>query len=231
MTASRRRQLAVNLAAFEQRLAQACAAAGRPRSAVTLVAVTKTFPSDDVRALADLGVTDFGENREAEARAKAAALPDLRWHFVGRLQRNKCRSIATYATAVHSVDRVELAGALADGAARAGRLIDVLVQVSLDGDPDRGGAQPADVPAVAAACDRAAGLRLSGVMAVAPMAADPDAAFAGLAAVAASLRSAYPRADAISAGMSADLESAVRNGATHVRVGTALLGGRTPLSG
>jgi len=224
----RARQLAANLAAFEQRLTAACAAAGRERSEITLIAVTKTFPATDVEALAALGVGDFGENRDSEARVKAAALADVRWHFVGRLQRNKCRSVATYADAVHSVDRVEVAAALADGATRAGRLIDVLVQVSLDGDPHRGGAQPADVPTVAAACARAESLRLSGVMAVAPMEADVDAAFARLAGVAAALVADHPRADAISAGMSGDLESAVRNGATHVRVGTALLGGRTP---
>ncbi|MDP9239822.1 MAG: YggS family pyridoxal phosphate-dependent enzyme [Actinomycetota bacterium] len=230
MSDGRARQLAANLAGFEQRLTAACAAAGRARSEVTVIAVTKTFPAADVLALATLGVGDFGENRDGEARAKAAAVPDVRWHFVGRLQRNKCRSVASYADAVHSVDRVEVAAALADGAARAGRLVDVLVQVSLDGDPARGGALPADVPAIAEACAKAECLRLSGVMAVAPMDADPDAVFARLAGVAAALVADHPRADAISAGMSGDLESAVRNGATHVRVGTALLGGRTPPS-
>lgn len=231
MSSGRAQQLAGNLEVFERRLTAACVAAGRPRSAVTVIAVTKTFPAADVRALAALGLCDFGENRDAEARAKAAAVPEVRWHFVGRLQRNKCRSVATYASAVHSVDRTELVDALAEGAARAGRLIDVLVQVSLDGDPGRGGVLPADVLPVADACARAGSLRLSGVMAVAPLGAEPDGAFARLAAVAAALTAAYPRADAISAGMTGDLESALRFGATHVRVGTALLGGRTPPSG
>lgn len=223
-------ELAANLDAVEDRLTAACTAADRRRGDITLVAVTKTFPTADVEALAALGLRDFGENRDQEARVKAAAVPSVRWHFVGRLQRNKCRSVATYADAVHSVDRVEVADALADGAARSGRLIDVLVQVSLDDDADldrdRGGALPHEVPAIAAACARAPHLRLSGVMAVAPLSADPDDAFGRLAAVAARLRSDYPRADAISAGMSGDLESALRHGSTHVRVGTALLGGR-----
>jgi pyridoxal phosphate enzyme (YggS family) len=230
VSAGRTAQLAANLAAFERRLAAACLAAGRARSDVTLIAVTKTFPAADVAALAALGVGDFGENRAAEARAKAVAVPGVRWHFVGQLQRNKCRSVATYATAVHSVDRLPVVAALADGAARAGRVVDVFVQVSLDDDTRRGGAQPADVPAVAAACARAEHLRLAGVMAVAPMGADPDEAFGRLAGMAAAVTAAHPGAAAISAGMSGDLESAVRHGATHVRVGTALLGGRTPPS-
>jgi len=230
-------ELAANLQAVEARLTAACAAAGRPRKEVTLIAVTKTFPIADVEALAGLGVRHFGENRDQDARVKAAAMPSVRWHFVGRLQRNKCRSVATYADAVHSVDRVELAEALAEGAARSGRLIDVLVQVSVADSPavdsggtgrpgGRGGAEPADVPGIAAACAGAAHLRLSGVMAVAPQDGDPDRAFTRLAEMAADLRSTYPRADAVSAGMSGDLEAALRHGATHVRVGTALLGSR-----
>jgi pyridoxal phosphate enzyme (YggS family) len=181
----------------------------------------------DVALLRDLGVGDVGENRDQEARAKAAAVPDVRWHFVGQLQRNKCRSVAAYADVVHSVDRPELVAALAAGAHRAGRLIDVLVQVGLDDDAGRGGARVEDVPSLADAVAGADGLRLGGVMAVAPLAADPDAAFARLAEVAARLQATHPRADAISAGMSGDLEAAIRYGATHVRVGTALLGGRT----
>ena len=231
MTAARRAELAANLRTLEGRLSAACAAAGRPRDAVTVIAVTKTFPAADVAALAELGVRDFGENRDQEARVKAAAVPSVRWHFVGQLQRNKCRSVATYADAVHSIDRVEIAEALERGAARAGRLIDVLVQVGLDDQPGRGGARPEDVPAVAAACAHAQHLRLSGVMAVAPLGGDPDEAFAALAAVADALRADHPRAVAISAGMTGDLEPAVRHGATHLRIGTALLGRREATAG
>ena len=227
---SRREELDHNLAAVRARVADACAAAGRPADDVTLVAVTKTWPAEDVRLLSDLGVADVGENRDQEARAKHGACADLplRWHFVGQLQRNKCRSVATYADVVHSVDRMPLVAALDRGAAAAGRTVSVLVQVALEDAPDpaRGGLAPAEVSAVAAAVAAAESLVLAGVMALAPLDADPDAAFARLAVVAAAVRAAHPGAVAVSAGMSGDLEAAIRHGATHVRVGTALLGHR-----
>jgi pyridoxal phosphate enzyme (YggS family) len=228
---SRRAELAASLAAVEQRLAAACAAAGRPRRDVTLVAVTKTRPVTDVALLAGLGVVDVAESKDQEARGKAAALPDLRWHFVGQVQRNKARSIATYADVVHSVDRPPLVDALSEGAARAGRTLDVLLQVSLASGADdaRGGAALADVPALADRVASAAALRLAGVMAVAPLGADPDGAFSRLAACAHALRRDHPDATDVSAGMSGDLEPAVAHGATYVRVGTALLGARPPL--
>jgi pyridoxal phosphate enzyme (YggS family) len=225
---TRTAEIAANLAALRSRIAAACATAGRDPGAVTLVAVTKTFPAGDVRRLLALGVPDVGENRDQEARAKAAAVPDARWHFVGRLQRNKCRSVASYAAMVHSLDRAELVAALDAAALRAGRApLDVLVQVSLDGDPSRGGALVAEVPRLAAAAAGAAGLRFAGLMAVAPLGADPLPAFTRLADLAADLRRDHPNATILSAGMSADLEAALRCGATHVRIGTALLGGRT----
>ena len=231
---TRAEELAASLAAVEARLAAACAAAGRPRGDVLLVAVTKTHPVEDVAALAALGITDVGENKDQEAAPKAAALartggPQLRWHFVGGLQSNKAASVASYADVVHSVDRPALVAALAKGAARAGRVVEVLLQVSLDGDGARGGALVADVPALAAAVAEATGLRLGGVMAVAPVDVDPARAFTILAETAAALRRDHPGAVAISAGMSGDLEQAVAAGATIVRVGTALLGVREPL--
>ena len=197
-----------------------------------LVAVSKTRPASDVEALASLGVLDFGENRDQEAAPKAEALreqaPALRWHLVGQLQTNKARSVARYVHAVHSIDRAALVTALSAGAERADRRLDVLLQVSLDGDPGRGGAVPADVPALCALAALAPGLRLAGVMAVAPLGQDPQAAFARLAEVAAQVRADHPGALAISAGMSGDLEPAIALGATHVRVGTALFGSRPP---
>ena len=223
-------ELADALAGLEQRLDAACVAARRQRADVLLVAVTKTRPASDVRLLQSLGLADMGENRDQEARAKAAEVPDVRWHFVGGLQTNKARSVATYADVVHSVDRPELVAALSAGAQRADRRLDVLLQVSLDGDPARGGVRVEDVPALAEAAAGAPGLRLAGVMAVAPLGADPDRAFAELAAVRARLLEAHPGATAMSAGMSGDLEQAVARGATHVRVGTALLGARAPVS-
>jgi pyridoxal phosphate enzyme (YggS family) len=221
-------ELSAALMALEQRLMAACSAAGRQRTDIVLVAVTKTRPIGDVEALRDLGVRDVGENRDQEAKAKAAAVPGVRWHFVGGLQTNKARSVATYADVVHSVDRPALVDALSAGAQRAGRSLEVLLQVSLDGDPGRGGAPPDRVPALADTAATAPGLRLLGVMAVAPLGSDPAAAFASLAQVAARVRADHPGCTAISAGMSGDLEQAIAAGATHVRVGTALLGRRPP---
>jgi PLP dependent protein len=232
VTADRRAQLAASLAEVRERIERACASAGRPADAVTLVAVTKTYPASDVELLAGLGVTDAGENKDQEASAKAAAVRaagvDLRWHFVGQLQRNKARSVVTYADVVESVDSVRLAQALDSASERhRDRPLDVLIQVSLDGDPARGGTT--DVLPLAGAIAGSAHLRLAGVMAVAPQGWDPDTAFAKLADVSAGLVADHPAATAISAGMSGDLEQAVRHGATHVRIGTSLLGRRNPL--
>jgi PLP dependent protein len=227
----RRAEIAANLAALDDRLAAACAAVGRRREDVTIVAVTKTFPADDVRHLAGLGLTDIGENRDQEAAPKAAACAGLavRWHFVGRLQTNKCRSVATYADVVHSVDRSRLVDALSTAATTADRQIVCLVQVNLDENPRRGGAAAADVPQLADALAAAGGLRVGGVMAIAPLGVPPRPSFERLAKVAAVLRTSHPEATIVSAGMSADLEDAIACGATHVRVGTALLGSRAPV--
>jgi pyridoxal phosphate enzyme (YggS family) len=198
--------------------------------------VAKTFPAADVRLLVDLGVADVGENRDHEARAKAAELADLpvRWHFVGQLQRNKARSVARYADVVHSVDRPGLVTALDRSASDAGRALDVLLQVDLGGaaarpGAPRGGALPDDVPKLAEAVSGSASLRLCGLMGVAPRDENPAAAFARLAALAADLRRSHPDATWLSAGMSGDLEQAVAAGATHLRVGSAVLGSRPPL--
>lgn len=230
---SRGSELAAGLAAVESRLSTACAAAGRQRDAVTLVAVGKTWPASDLRLLAGLGVQDFGENRDQEARPKAAQLADLglRWHFVGRLQTNKCASVASYADVIQSVDRKPVVAALGAGARRAGRTVTALVQVSLDDEAHRGGVPAGGVPELADAVAAEAGLHLGGLMAIAPLDADPLAAFGRLAELAAVVRVAYPAATAISAGMSGDLEAAVGAGATHVRIGTALFGGRPAILG
>ena len=228
-------EIAASLARVRARITAACRAAGRGPDEVTLVAITKTFPASDVRLLARLGVRDIGENRDQEAAPKAAAVADLRdeltWHFVGQLQTNKAASVTRYADVVHSVDRPRLAAALGAGARKSGRTLRCLVQVSLDDDPARGGAVTDQVPLVADAVASEDGLELAGVMAVAPLAAEsvpggPLAAFERLAEVASAVRGTHPGAVMISAGMSADLEDAITAGATHVRVGTALLGGR-----
>jgi pyridoxal phosphate enzyme (YggS family) len=226
----RREELAANVAEVRQRIAMACAAAGRDVADVTLIAVTKTRPASDVRLLASLGITDVGENRDAEAAPKAAACEDLdlTWHFVGQLQTNKCPSVVRYASVVHSADRLRLIRALGSAARRAGRVVRCLIEVSLDGDPARGGAVAAEVPGLAEAVTSESGLVLGGVMAVAPLGVDPSAAFADLAKSAVAVRAVEPGATMISAGMSGDLEAAVEAGATHLRIGTALLGVRRP---
>jgi pyridoxal phosphate enzyme (YggS family) len=234
-TDGRQRDLAANLRLVRERLARACQAAGRDPGEVTLVAVTKTYPAEDVVRLAALGIGDVGENRDQEAAPKAAAVAEagarVRWHFVGQLQRNKCRSVVRYADLVHSVDSVRLAEALDDAVQRhRDRPLDVLAQVNLEGaadHSDRGGT--GELAPVLAAVEVAEGLVLRGLMAVAPLGWEPDRAFARLAEIAAATRDAYPSATLLSAGMSGDVEQAIQHGATHVRIGTALLGNRVHL--
>jgi pyridoxal phosphate enzyme (YggS family) len=220
--------LAANLAVVRRRIADACDAAGRSPDDVSLVVVTKFFPASDVRVLADLGVTDVGENRHQEAADKAAECADLglRWHFIGALQSNKAAAVASYADVVESVDRPKLVGALDRGAGE--RTVDVLLQVSLDppGSDHRAGADPATLAELGAAVEAAEHLRLCGLMAVAPLGEDPAEAFARLADIRAGFLEDHPRATAVSAGMSGDLEQAIARGATHVRVGSAVLGER-----
>jgi pyridoxal phosphate enzyme (YggS family) len=224
----RREELALRLAAVRERISAACDAAGRAAEEVTLIAVTKTFPASDVRLLSGLGVTDIGENRDAEAAPKAAQCADLDlvWHFIGQLQTNKAASVARYATFVHSVDRLRLIRSLGAAARQAGRVIQGLIEVSLDADPARGGALADQVPGLAEALAAEPGLVLAGVMAIAPLTMEPAEAFARLLDSAAVVRAVRPAATVISAGMSGDLEAAIAAGATHVRIGTALLGDR-----
>ncbi|SFP36181.1 hypothetical protein SAMN05660464_2928 [Geodermatophilus dictyosporus] len=232
------------LRAVRERIAVAARAAGRDPASVGLLAVSKTWPADDVRALAALGQTAFGENRAQELAAKAAELADLslEWHFVGQLQRNKAAAVARTGAVVHSLDRSSLARALSRAGEERGRPVDVFVQVDLGGAAgelaERGGAAPADVPALADEVADLPGLRLRGLMAVAPRGEEPGPAFARLAALAGRLRADHPGATEVSAGMSGDLEEAVAAGATLVRVGTALFGSRpltsprvTPVTG
>jgi pyridoxal phosphate enzyme (YggS family) len=227
---SRREELAVRLAEVRGRIAKACEVAGRDPDAITLIAVTKTRPASDVRLLSELGLRDVGENRDDEAAPKAAQCAELNltWHFIGQLQTNKCASVVRYASVVHSVDRARLIHALGRAARRAERVIDCLVEVSLDGDPARGGAPAAQVPALAEALEAESGLVLSGVMAIAPLGMAPAAAFARLLDSASAVRAVRPSATVISAGMSGDFEAAAEAGATHLRIGTALLGDRRP---
>lgn len=240
MSDARSEELSANLADVRARVASACVAAGRDPETVTLIVVSKTWPAEDVRRLAALGVRDFGENRDQEAAPKATATSDLdlRWHFVGQLQTNKAASVARYADLVHSVDRESLVTALDRGASKAARVLGCLIEVDLtDGATGRGGASPQDVPALARLIADSDHLELRGVMGVAPLAGPSDdqrtvsaRAFEHLSDIAQRLRAEFPGADLISAGMSEDLEEAVHAGATHLRVGSAVLGTR-PLLG
>jgi pyridoxal phosphate enzyme (YggS family) len=225
-------QIADGLAEVRERIDVARRQAGRPDE-VELVVVTKTFPASDVRILAELGVADVAENRDQEARTKREQVeadggPILRWHMIGQLQRNKAKSVTRWADVVESVDRLELVSALARGAEAAGRHVDVLIQVALDPvpTPDRGGSDPLAVPGLAALIAEQDQLTLRGVMGVAPYPGDPGAAFTRLADVSRVVRGAWPNARVVSAGMSGDLEEAIRAGATQVRIGGAVLGDR-----
>lgn len=233
MTGSRLEELAANLEDVRARIESAARAVGRDPAEITLVVVTKTWPATDVRLLATLGITDVAENRDQEARPKHEACADLglRWHFIGQLQRNKARSVASYADVVESVDRAELVPALDHAATALGRRVDVLLQIDLADPPQpgRGGVIPAEVAALAELVLAAESLRLAGVMAVAPLDGAPRLAFDRLVSLAATVRGHGPGPWAISAGMSGDLEEAVASGATHVRVGSAVLGGRALL--
>ncbi|MFD0064363.1 YggS family pyridoxal phosphate-dependent enzyme [Streptomyces sp. NPDC056690] len=235
----RKAQLAANLAQVEERIASACATAGREREEVTLIVVTKTYPASDVRILSELGVRDVAENRDQDAAPKAAECADLplRWHFVGQLQTNKVRSVVGYADVVQSVDRSKLVTSLSAAAVRAERELGCLIQVALDagenGRGERGGVGPGGIEELAAFVADSPGLRLDGLMTVAPLtgpyADRQQAAFERLMDLSTDLRRAHPAANMVSAGMSADLEQAVAAGATHVRVGTAVLGVRPRL--
>ncbi|NUS34880.1 MAG: YggS family pyridoxal phosphate-dependent enzyme [Pseudarthrobacter sp.] len=228
-------ELAERLAAVRRRISAAAEAAGRRDRLPSLIVVTKFHPAADIRRLAALGVTDVGENRDQEAAAKAEELVDcgLTWHFVGQLQTKKAKSVVRYASAVHSVDRPQLVAALAKAARdemdATGRApLDCFIQVSLEDDAGahRGGAAPADVPGLAEGIAAEGSLRLAGIMAVAPLGLPPAPAFEKLAGISSRLVAGHPGATAISAGMSQDLEAAVMFGATHLRIGSDILGSR-----
>lgn len=210
------------LRAVQAQVADAAAAAGRSADELTTIVVTKFHPASLVRELAALGVTDFGENRVQEAAPKAAELADLGldWHFIGQLQSNKARTVVDFASAIHSVDRPSLVTAL------GGAALDVFLQLNLTDDPDRGGVQPDGLLGLGERVLSAGGLRLRGVMAVAPLGEDPRPAFARVRAASEQLRTLAPGATALSMGMSGDFPEAIAEGATHLRIGTAITGNR-----
>lgn len=229
---TRRDELASNLSKVRTRVERAAVAAGRSVAELELVVVTKYFPASDVDALVDLGVRHIGENKDQEAGTKVAEIARreaVTVHFIGQLQSNKASHVASYADVVQSVDRPKIVMSLDRAAERHGRHLDVLLQVGLDEASGRGGAAPEEALALADLVAGTASLTLRGVMAVAPLGGDPRRAFARLRTVADGIRAGHPDATWISAGMSGDLEEAVAEGATHLRVGTAILGSRPSL--
>jgi len=222
---------ATRLGAVRARIAAAATAAGRDPAGITLVAVSKTQPAAAVAALADLGQQDFGENylQEALPKIDARRARGLIWHYIGQLQSNKTRSVAEQFDWVHTVDRIKLVERLAAQRPFHSPPLNVCVQVKLGDETTKGGADPAELPALLAAVAAAPRLRLRGLMALPPEETDPARQrrwFAELAAHAAAARRAHPGLDTLSMGMSGDLEAAVIEGTTMLRIGTALFGER-----
>jgi pyridoxal phosphate enzyme (YggS family) len=226
----RMQELQANLQDVESEISQACVAANRNRDDVTLIAVTKTWPATDVDLLAQLGVTDVGENRDQEAKPKhdEVTAKNLTWHAIGQLQTNKAKSVAAWADVVHSVDRIDLVTALTKAVTNREVPLGVLIQANLDPAPteNRGGALPSELMILAEMISNSEGLRLQGVMGVAPLAGDDDMAFARLQDFASQIQSSFPEANWISAGMSGDFATALKYGATHLRIGSSILGNR-----
>ncbi|TFC92555.1 YggS family pyridoxal phosphate-dependent enzyme [Cryobacterium sinapicolor] len=220
--------LADRLAAVQRGITAAVAAAGRDPEEVTTIVVTKFQPVSLLEELAALGVRDFGESRHQEAQGKAAALqdPGLTWHFVGQVQGKKARQVRAYADVIHSVDRTSLVDALGSDES----VVDCFVQVNLTDDPARGGVAPGELHGLVEHVLDTAGVRLLGLMAVAPIGAEPRRAFARVRELGETVQQLAPHARYLSMGMSADYAEAISEGATHLRIGTAITGNR-PVSG
>ena len=219
-----------NLEVIQSRIKNACSAAGRDVSEITLIAVTKTYPASDVDLLEQLGIENVGENRDQEASSKKSEVKNqFNWHFIGQLQSNKAKSVVNYADLIHSVDRWSLAKEIQKSAQGISKVQPVLIQVDLDQsgpDPTRGGIWPAELNELVASINQASHLELKGLMSVAPLGEKPELAFARLKDIRVDFLKENPGAQILSAGMSDDLEAAILHGATHLRIGSALLGER-----
>jgi len=223
---TRAQEIAVALASVEDRITKAAATAGRNRSEITLIAVTKTYPANDVQILADLGVSNFGENRSDEGLEKSAAIAAT-WHFQGQVQGRKLKDIASWATYIHSIDSADHMTKLSRICAEMDRKISIFLQLSLDGAPDRGGVLADQLGQLADQLGADPNLHLAGLMCVPPVEYGFDRAFGEIAKVHSAFKAGYPEAVGLSAGMSSDFEVAIAYGATHLRVGSEILGSRT----
>jgi pyridoxal phosphate enzyme (YggS family) len=224
---SREEELRANVNSVRERIARAAERAGRISEEITLVAVTKTYPVSDVEILHNLGIEDFAENRDNEGKEKSAVV-SARWHYQGQIQSNKISSIARWASVVHSLDNARHARLLANAVADS-KILSVFIQVSLDPQPGRGGIVAQDLSPLAELVLSEPRLRLEGLMAVAPLGEDPQSAFERLAQIHSVFRQEFPSAASLSAGMSGDFEDAIEHGATHVRIGSSILGSRPHL--
>ena len=222
MAIDRRSEITSNLQVVRDEISKAVINAGRSLDEITLIAVTKTFPASDVEILRDMGVTHFGENRDADAAPKADAVAGT-WHFQGQIQSNKLKSITTWANVIHSLDEIRHFEVIEKSAPHP---LDIFCQVSLDGSEGRGGVSEQKLYELAQAIEKSATHRLQGLMAVAPLGVDPADAFSKLSAIHKAFMADFPKANKLSAGMSGDYKEAIAYGATHIRIGSSILGSR-----
>jgi len=218
----RRSEITSNLEAVHDQISKAVASAGRSLDEITLIAVTKTFPASDVEILRDLGITHFGENRDSDAAPKASTVAGT-WHFQGQIQSNKLKSITSWANVIHSLDEIRHFEVIEKSAPHP---LDIFCQVSLDGSEGRGGVSEQKLYELAQAIEKSATHRLLGLMAVAPLGVDPSDAFSKLSAIHKAFMADFPKANKLSAGMSGDYKEAIAHGATHIRIGSSILGSR-----
>lgn len=222
----RKAELAHSLADVQARVLKATTQASRKNGEITLIAVTKTYPVSDVVILKELGVTDFGENRSAEGLEKSALVP-AQWHYQGQIQSNKIAAISSWAQTVHSLDDLTHVPKFERAVGEiSGKRLDMFIQLSLDGDSSRAGVRGDQLMALGQALVSSQHLNLTGLMVVPPVDAEPERAFAEVAEIAQRFRRDFPMAQSLSAGMSADYEIAIAYGATHIRVGSQILGPR-----
>ena len=222
MAIDRRSEIAGNLEAVREQISKAAQSAGRSVDEITLIAVTKTFPASDVEILKDLGVSNFGENRDSDAAPKAAAIPGT-WHFQGQIQSNKLKSICSWANVIHSLDEIRHFEIIEKNTAHP---LDIFCQVSLDGSEARGGVSEKKLYELAKEIEKSPTHRLQGLMAVAPLGVDPATAFSKLSAIHKAFMADFTGANKLSAGMSGDFKEAIAYGATHIRIGSQILGSR-----
>ncbi len=222
MALDRRSEIAGNLEAVREQISKAAESAGRSVDEITLIAVTKTFPASDVEILKDLGVSNFGENRDSDAAPKATAISGT-WHFQGQIQSNKLKSITSWANVIHSLDEIRHFEVIEKSAPHP---LDIFCQVSLDGSEGRGGVSEQKLYELAKEIEKSPIHRLQGLMAVAPLGVDPATAFSKLSAIHKAFMADFPKANKLSAGMSGDFKEAIAHGATHIRIGSQILGPR-----